>query len=217
MQRSSARLTPAVVLLSVLALSLTGCSLFAPPEGGDPPPTGGGYRERVTCENVVHNLIYSYEQMESEQYIACLDDSFTFVLNEEDVINDPLLPWEWNLDTEAAIARNMLDEGTNIQSIQLTLTQFGEEVEVEGPIPDEPYRWIYIYTVDLWVTLPDDFHYWANAAARFTFAIDDNETGPNGEMLWDILTWEDIEVEARPPVPEGADRISITELKTLFQ
>lgn len=218
MLKPHARFAPAVVLLAVLALSLAGCSLFAPPGGGDPPGDDGSYKDRITCENVLHNLARSYERMESEEYIDCLADTFTFWLNEDDVIADPELPWYWDLAMESAIAHNMLDEGTAILSIQLTLTQFGDEEEIPAEDPADPSSWLYVETVDLWVNLPDDFRYRADSAARFKFSVDPNEVGPNGETLWEIAKWEDIGIEGRPTIGDDpAEEISLGRLKAAFR
>ena len=154
MSRTTARLRPAIILLAALAVGLTGCSLFAP-EGGDPPGnTTGGYKERTTCPNVIHNLIRSYEEMESQEYIDLLSDDFEFWLNPTDV-NDPgsTLPDYWGKTEESAIAHNMLDEGSNVESISLTLTQIGTEQVVPGPNPEDPTGWSYVYQVDLYVQL----------------------------------------------------------------
>lgn len=219
MQRTAARLRPAIILLVALALGLSGCSLFSP-ENGDPPGTvTGGYKERTTCPNVIHNLTRAYQEMESEEYIELLADDFTFWPNPSDV-NDPgsTIPEYWGRTDEAQIAHNMLDEGvTNVLSIQLTLTQLGSEVEIPGPTPQDPVMWQYVYSVDLYVHLPNDLTYWANAPSRYTFAEDPNETGPNGETLWEIYKWEDIDAPSRTTAPDGTVQISMTQLKELFR
>jgi hypothetical protein len=219
MSRSNARLRPAIFLLIVLTLSLAGCSLFAPPEGGDPPPPSGSYRERTTPENVIHNLVRSYERMEADEYVDCLADTFTFWLNEDDVIADPTLPWYWDRQTESDIAYAMFGEGTNILSIQLTLTQFGDAVEIPAQDPQDPSSWQYVESVLLWVYLsdPPDLRLKAEAPSRFKFSIDPNETGPNGETLWEIAKWEDIDVEGRPIVDDDYVAVSVSELKAMFR
>ncbi len=217
MFRTSARLKPAIILLAALALGLTGCSLFAPPEGGQPGPPGG-YKERTTCPNVIHNLTRSYQEMEADEYVDLLADDFTFWLNPDDV-NDPGndLPDYWGRIVEAEIAHSMLDEGTNVSSIQLTLTQFGTEVAVEGPNPGDPQMWEYVYSVDLYVSLPNDLILWANAASMYTFAEDPNEAGPNGETLWEIFKWQDIDAPGRPQIPDDVEVISLGEFKAMFR
>ncbi len=218
MHRVSARYRLAVVLLVALALGLSGCSLFAPEET-DPP--GGGdndYKERTTRPNVIHNLIRAYEEMEADEYVDLLADDFEFWLNPGD-LNDPQnpLPTSWGKAEESAIAHNMFDEGTDVLTITLTLTQLGSEVEIPGPNPEDPVTWQSQYDVDLYVFLPNDLTLWANAAAQYTFAEDPNETGPNGETLWEILEWKDIDDPARPAVPGDFEQVSFTELKAMFQ
>ena len=217
MIRVSARPRLAIILLAALALGLAGCSLFSPP-GGDPPGNGGGYKERTTRPNVIHNLIRSYQEMESDEYDYLLADDFEFWLNPVDV-NDPGndLPDYWGKTEESQITHRMLDDGTDVISIALTLTQLGSETEIPGPDPGDPSMWRSEYDVDLFVYLPNDLTYWANAAARFTFSEDPNETGPNGETLWEIFKWEDIDDPARPTIPGDFELISITDLKASFQ
>ena len=218
MLRTSARLKLAVVLLAALALGLTGCSLFAP-ENGDPPgTTGDTYKERTTRPNVIHNLIRAYQEMESDEYINLLADEFEFWLNPGD-LNDPEnpLPPYWGKTEEADIAHNMLDEGTNVITITLTLTQIGAEQEIEGPNPGDPSTWEVVYGVDLFVYLSGDLILWANAASQYTFGVDPNETGPNGETLWEIQKWEDIDLEGRPTMPSDSQQVSMTAIKALFR
>jgi len=218
MIRLSARPTLAIILLAALALGLAGCSLFAPEEGGGGGGGGDDYKERTTRPNVIHNLIRSYQEMEADEYVDLLADDFEFWLNPAD-LNDPQnpLPDYWGRAEEAAVAHNMLDEGTNVISIALTLTQLGSETEIPGPNPEDPSTWVVVYDVDLFVYLPNDLTLWANAAAQYTFSEDPNETGPNGETLWEILKWEDIDDPARPTVPGDFELISITDLKASFR
>ncbi len=217
MIRPSARPTLAIILLAALALGLAGCSLFAP-EGGDPPGDGGGYKERTTCPNVIHNLIRSYQEMEADEYDLLFADGFEFWLNPGD-LNDPEnpLPASWGRTEDSEITHNMLDDGTDVITITLTLTQIGSEVEIPGPLPGDPSTWEYVYGVDLFVYLPADLTLWANAASRYTFAVDPNETGPNGETLWEVTKWEDIDLSLRPLDPGDFTPVSMTELKAMFR
>ncbi len=218
MIRPSARPTLAIILLAALALGLAGCSLFAP-EGGDPPGGGGGgYKERTTRPNVIHNLIRSYQEMEADEYDLLFAEDFTFWLNPDD-LNDPQnpLPQYWGKAEDSEITHNMLDEGTNVISIALTLTQLGSEEEIPGPNPEDPPMYRSVYDVDLFVYLPNDLTLWANAAAQYTFSEDPIETGPNGETLWEIYKWEDIDDPARPTIPGDFELVSITDLKAMFR
>jgi len=218
MFRTSARLKSAIILLAALALGLSGCSLFAPEEGGGGGDDTGGYKERTTCPNVIHNLTRAYEEMEPEEYVALLAEDFEFWLNPGD-LGDPQnpLPESWGRTDEATIAENMLGDGTNVLSIQLTLSQLGSAVEIPGPNPGDPSTWQYTYSVDLYVYLPNDLTYWANAASRYTFQVDPVETGPNGETWWEIIKWEDIDTPTRPVTPGDFEQVTLTELKALFQ
>ncbi|MCD4690967.1 hypothetical protein K8S17_05840, partial [bacterium] len=154
----------------------------------------GDYPARTSCENVVEKLRQTYEAMDAAAFTDCLADTFVFWLNEDDVISDPSLPWYWELQTESEIAWNMFGVDTNILTTYITLTQFGDPVEIPSQGGDES-NWEYVYVADLWIYLPNDWAYRAGGAARFTLSVDPDATGPSGETLWEIVKWEDIHLE----------------------
>ena len=215
-----ARFRVAVLLVAVVfAGSLAGCwNPFAPKEGGD----GGGddieYRLRTSPENVVYNLTSAYQRKNAERYLECLAEDFIFFLDEDDIAVNPDLPVSWGKQEERNIHERMFADTSDVQSVELTLTQFGQPQEVPGELPTDPPRYEYNENVDLWVHLPDELTYWANAGATFLFDRDPDETGPDGEELWVIVEWQDVDkfgTKARPP--EGDETpISVTGLKARY-
>jgi len=180
-----------LVLISSTAF-VVGCSNTAGPEEEE-----DTYTRRTSPANVVSKLVESYEAMDADAFVDCLSDSFTFWLNPAD-INDPgsPLPQFWNLSEESAIAGNMLGTGSDVESISLTLTLLGNPVEIPTPGGGES-SWQCVYSTDLWVYLPNNLIFWANAAERFTISVDPDATSPSGGTLWEIVKWEDIDDPAR--------------------
>ncbi len=209
-----------IVLVAVLVMPLSGCwNPFAPP-GGDPQdPVDEGFRERTSRENVIHNLIRAHEEMDAEYYLDCLADTFEFWLYPDDVHADPTLPWYWTKATETEIAEGMFGEGTDIDYITLTLTQYGDESEIPAADPLDPSSWQYEHITDLRVYITvEDLQYWANAGARFLFSVDPNETASNGADLWEIAKWHDIAISGRSSHdPEDGEEISFGRLKEMYR
>ncbi len=146
-----------------------------------------GYPLRTTVENVMAKFEASYEALDPVALTDCLAESFTFWLSEDDVMSDPSLPWSWDVETESTIAWNMFGDDTNIESVQLTLTQIGAPVPI--PLPGGGSDWQVDYNADLWIHLPGNFTFWANAVERFVISFDEDDTGPDGEQLWEIVSW----------------------------
>ncbi len=207
-----------VVVISALIVPLSGCwNPFAPPDGDPQDPVDEGFRERTSPENVIHNLTRAYEQMDAEQYLACLADTFTFWLYPADVHADPTLPWYWLKADEVQIAESMFGEGTDIDYITLTLTQHGDESEIPAADPLDPSSWQYEHVTDLSVYI-DDLQLWANAGARFLFSIDPHEPASSGGDLWEIAVWHDIVISGRGSHDhEGGEEISIGRLKARYR
>jgi hypothetical protein len=183
--------------VAFVTLLLVGCSSSGP-EIDD--PDGPSYRERTTPENVIYDLNLAYVEMDADEYLACLADSFVFHLNPDDVGNpDHPLPEYWGKDEEETIHRSMFAEGSDVVSISLTLTTSFIDF-VPGPLPGSADdRWLYHEQVDLRVTVvdvPENTTYHATAPVEFLFQIDPNEVGPHGEQLWEIIDWWDLRVTA---------------------
>jgi hypothetical protein len=205
MARIQTRSLALLTVLAILLMALGGCwNPFAPPDG-DPGDPGDSetYRYRLTPEDVLHNLTTAYEYMNSEEYLLCLAEEFVFktALTDQNDPNNPLPP-EWGKQTERDIHLNMFADDSNVDRITLDLTDRNIEF-VEGPFPDQTDddTWRYTEEVDLRVYIPlpdDDLIYLATADNMFTFQVDADpgQVGPNGEPLWEIIEWEDLEDRA---------------------
>jgi hypothetical protein len=219
------RHTRVLTILVALGLTLSlagGCSNpFAPPGGGG--GGGGGeasYRDRLSPGDVLHNLDTAYEYKNAEEYLACLAEDFIFYTAEADQNNpEEPLPEDWDKQTERIIHENMFGEDTDVDRITLTLTNQGIEYDPGAdPVSELDDRYSYVEGVDLRVYIPipgDDLILLATANNMFVFQVDPNEVGPNGENLWEVKEWHDLD-DARRAIPGQDDPLSVGRLKAEF-
>ncbi len=186
-----ARSMAVVALLTLVGMMLWGCNQPTD-NGGDPDPDD--WALRTSPQNVLENLISAYENKDVEHYVDCLAADFTFWMNEQEVIDHPeYLPGYWDKASERQIHEAMFGEG-GAETITLTLTQVGDPVEIEPPHPGDPVHWEYSESVDLRVHVHENgvpTTYWATAPSKFEFRIDEDQVGPSGETLWEIVNWHD--------------------------
>ncbi len=215
-------------MLLALGLILTmagGCSNpFAPPGGGG--GGGGGeasYRDRLSPTDALHNLDTAYEYKNADEYLACLAEDFIFYTAEADQ-NDPQnpLPEDWDKQIERGIHENMFGDETDVDRITLTLTNQSIDYN-SGADPLDPSddTYAYVEAVDLRVYIPipgDDLILLATANNMFVFGVDPNEVGPNGETLWEVKEWHDLDERSGSLVSEGstAESTSVGRLKAGF-
>jgi len=213
------------MLVALLSVALAGCwNPFAPPDEGDPPEeTEVQYKVRTTPANVIYNLNTSYKYTNLEEYLACLADNFEFILNPDDVADpDTDLPESWGKTDEEDIHERIfgLGDTTGVDGIDLTLTNVSSQWN-QGADPIDPSddTWEFLETTDLRVTI-GEWTFLANADQKYTFQIDPNETGPEGEDLWEIVIWEDLKEEAamggRAP-GENTERSSVGRIKAMYR
>ena len=169
------------------------------------------YTIRDSPEHALEKLVEAYTLMDADAFIDCLSDTFTFWLNEQDVIDDPTLPWYWDVSTETSIHWNMFGD-SSVESIQLTLTQYGDPIELSPGVLGRSSDWVYRENYDLRVYMSGSFQFWANAGAVFRLAVDPNETGPSGEELWEVSRWSDVDSFDTP-----VEHTSWGRLKALFR
>lgn len=225
MARRHTRILTMLVALGLVVAVAGGCSNpFAPPGGGDGGGGGGeaSYRDRLTPADVLHNLDTAYEYKNADEYLACLAEEFIFFTAEADQNNpEEPLPEDWDKQTERLIHENMFGDNSDVDRITLTLTNQGIEYD-QGQDPEDPMddRYSYVEAVDLRVYIPipgDDLILLATANNMFVFGIDPNEVGPNGETLWEVKEWHDLD-ERRGGQVEGstAESTSVGRLKAGF-
>ncbi len=222
MMRFPIRRLAVSVLLAVFALTLGGCWNPFNPDDGDPveiPPPD--FRDRLTPEDVLHNLKTAYIWMNPGEYLDCLSEDFEFYPNEDDV-NDPELdiPAIWWKPQEQEMHQNMFAHDSDVESITLTLT-ITSIVHDEG-VPGDPLddTWICTVDVDLRVNLYGDLTYLATAPSEFQMRIDTDQWGPNDELLCEINYWYDLGETSRSGGDARHDpnveRVSLSELKSFY-
>ena len=222
MMRFPIRRLAVSVLLAVLALTLGGCwNPFAPPDGDpvviDPPD----FHDRLTPEDVLHNLETAYIWMNPVEYLDCLSEDFEFYPNEDDV-NDPLHPVDpiWWKPDEREVHENMFAHDSDVGSITLTLTIAGI-VHDEG-VPEDPVddTWICTVDVDLRVTLVTGITYLATAPSEFHMRIDIDQPNPEPDpedvLWWEINFWYDLLEGDGGRGDPNIEHVSLSELKSFY-
>ena len=219
MRFSLLRRLAVLALLAVFACVLGGCwNPFAPPGGGGGGDTSADYRVRTSPENVLHNIRTAYEYKNAFEYLDCLSEDFTFYPHEDDV-NDPEanIPPEWYKADETLMHNNMFDDNSNVDSITLTLTDRNVVHEVGDPQDPSDDVYIYIENVDLRVNQSGGLTLAATTPSEFRFRIDIDQTGPNGETLWEIFKWYDLgDRGARGSQDPEEERMSLSQLKARY-
>ena len=222
MMRFPIRRLAVSVLLAVLALTLGGCWNPFAPEPGDPVEIEpADYHDRLTPEDVLHNLETAYIWMNPSEYLDCLSEDFEFYPNEDDV-NDPELnidPIWWKPD-EQEMHQNMFAHDSNVESITLTLTTTSIVYDYGVPEDDVDDTCICIVDVDLRVNLYGDLTYLATAPSEFRMRIDidqpNPEPDPDDVLWWEIYYWFDLAERGGSREDPNVERVSLSELKSLF-
>ena len=174
--------------LFACAALLSGCST---PRTGPgvipivPPPWVG----RTSPENVLQTVENAYVWMNATNYLDCLSEDFEFFPTEDDVQDPDLdIPPVWYKTDEWDLHENMFDEGSNIESIALTTTIVSLVTDVgipEDPLDDTCTCQV---DVDLRVSLLTGLTYLATEPSQFIMRVDTDQTGPNGELLWEVFS-----------------------------
>jgi hypothetical protein len=222
MMRFPIRRLAVSVLLAVFVLTLGGCwNPFAPDEGDPVEIEPADYHDRLTPEDVLHNLQTAYIWMDSGEYLDCLSEDFEFYPSDSDV-NDPQNPVDpiwWKTD-EQEIHENMFAHDSGVASITLTLTIAG--IVYDENIPEDPVddTWICRVDVDLRVNLYEGITYLATAPSEFHMRIDIDQPNPvpdPEDVLWlEINYWFDLEERGGGREDPNVERVSLGQLKSLF-
>lgn len=177
-------------VVSCAAVFVGGCSTPGPGPELPPPPE---FRDRTSPENVMYNLELAYEEMNVDEYLDCLSDDFTFYPDEDDVQNPELeIPAEWYKSDEADMHANMFGDGSDVESISLTLTEISVEYFEGIPADSLDDIWVYTEGVDLRVNLYGGLTYLATENSEFWMRVDTDQQGSGGELFWEIYTWYEL-------------------------
>jgi len=220
--RQLGRETALVVLLGLLAWGLGGCwNPFAPPPGDDDPDEIP-WELRDSPQHVLDNLVLAYKNQKAEEYLDCLSEDFTFHLSPADLEEDPELPEYWTKSEERDVHEAMFsgqgDHG-GVDRIELTLTPDGDPIPIE--VSPGVFHYQYKESVVLRVYMREnDLIYLATAPSLYELRIDQDQEGPNGETLWEICSWYDLDPGGglrSGQTPKDVERVSLGLLRTMFQ
>ncbi|MCK4679812.1 hypothetical protein KAT82_01695 [bacterium] len=229
MMRFPIRRLAVCMLLAVFALTLGGCWNPFAPEPGDPVEIpDADYHDRLTPEDVLHNLQTAYIWMNSVEYLDCLSEDFEFYPHEDDV-NDPELDIDpvWWKPNEREMHENMFSDDPAISDVaNITLTLTICSLEYDYGVPDDPLddTCICIVDVDLRLNLVTGDGFLATAPSEFRMRIDIDQPNPEPDpedvLWWEINCWFDLgdrgggrgDAQHDPNV----ERVSLSELKSLF-
>ena len=178
----------ALTVLLATVLSLSGCSnrgCTCPDE------VEHVYPARTSPENVLEKLRLAYVNMDVDAYVDCLAEEFVFHLNPCDVGIDPEMPESWGKQDEEDIHEAMFADDSDVEGVTLTLTT--ANIEFEWNAGDSIWR--YTEASDLRITLTYYLAFHASTPQLFVLAIDGDRAGPDGEELWAIVEWYDLEEE----------------------
>ena len=229
MMRFPIRRLAVSVLLAVLALTLGGCWNPFAPDPGDPVEIDpADYHDRLTPEDVLHNLRTAYIWKNAGEYLDCLSEDFEFYPNEDDVNNPDLNidPIWWKID-EQLMHENMFSDDpliSDVDNITLTLTISSLEYDygiLEDLLDD---TCICIVDVDLRVNLTTGDGFLATAPSEFRMRIDIDQPNavpdPDDVLWWEINYWFDLGERAGgrgdAQHDPNVERVSLSEFKSLF-
>jgi len=199
LSESQARLVhSAAVACLLLAVAVASSGCFRTSSGPSDVEEEHAYPRRTSPAKALEKLVEAYEAMDAEAYLDCLAEEFEFILNPDDVA-DPMndLPESWGKPEERTIHEAMFSDTLDVTNVDLTLTNVSSQwSQGEDPVDPGDDTWEFIEQTDLRVRM-GEWIFLASADQLFTFQIDPNETGPEGQDLWEIAVWEDMGEQGR--------------------
>jgi hypothetical protein len=157
------------------------------PDDPDPPEE---FKERISPENLLHNLRVAYQQKEFEEYILLFAQDFTFVFDPRDANNDSLdIPDSWGLAEERDAHRDLFN-APDIEEIKL------EWIPGSHQPPDRANADTKIIVRNIFLEvdqrLPNGeiLYLQVRGDAWFHFRKSDVTTA-EGDTIWEIVWWED--------------------------
>jgi len=153
------------------------------------------YPLRTSPENVLLKLEQAYEAKDASAYLDCLAEDFLFYLH-PDVWQDPGndLPQYWGKAEEQTIHENMFGEGSSLLNVTVDLTFMASSFDPGAdPVDPSDDRWQYDDNYDVWFYMTGDLVIRCRGGATFIFQVDPTEQGPEGETLWEIVDWWDLD------------------------
>jgi hypothetical protein len=184
-----ARSRAIVTLLALTGALLWGCSHPTDNEG----PPDLPYPLRSSPDSLMVQFVWAYNNTDLDVYLDCFADSMVFYLNPDEVAGNPELePGYWRKAVEDTIHAHMFGDGAmSADGIELTLTTTAVDTV---SVPDgRGVGWEYTEAVDLRLYIDGGWTFWATAPSVFVIRQDPDDVGPNGEPLYEIWEWREID------------------------
>ena len=139
LSRGSARAAAVAAVVGLLFLS--GC-IFGPDDKGETPPRVPDYRSLTDKENVVHNLLESYEWCDIERYEELLHADYVWHNRADDVVEGKVPAAFYTRDQDIASTGNLFkarlgthpDPAVAVKTLRLAISAASwlEVSEIEG-------------------------------------------------------------------------------------
>jgi hypothetical protein len=178
-----------VALLTAGVAGLVGCS-------NSSGPSGSGYLEPTSPENVLLNLERAYGERDLDEYLACLSEDFKFHFSEEDQQGWPQLPpWFYKSD-EQQVHENMFGDEWNVESITLYLSPTSVETIPGGDSGTRTGDTVVVLVeTDLRVNKLGGVCWLCSSPQEFRFREVEGSRESGGRALWEMFEWHEFEYD----------------------
>ncbi len=183
--------------------------------GGEQDP----YLPRTSPENLLDNLLLTYEHRDAAQFDSLLDEEFVFHFSEEDQdIGVRLLR-----AAEIPIHEGMFDSEM-IQALDLSFTAGDITLDEERTTPEDSVWVATLSNVDLYLfgkfpQFPDEGPWgfeMENGRERFWFHRSGEVDPDSGEPIWTIVEWRELTGKSDVSASPAVEQTSWGEIKALF-
>ncbi len=172
--------------VTALFLVLLSCSLFDPRDPEEPSQGGVTWLTPTSPDIVVENM-QSALNGESVLYLDCLDDSFVFHADTNDIDDYPLMNFaDWTKSVENLTVSQLYSALTTDSTVTAEFLMVSS-----NPDPPAPEDSVIIYR-NYTILIP-------GAEYSPAFGIAELHLVEDGEGLWQILSWHDARYEQSSP------------------
>jgi hypothetical protein len=168
------------IIIFFLFLHFAGCDLFSTRDAQQPQQSRSNYQLATTPDILIQNLINSFSDRNTQNYLACICDSsfsgmdFQFIPSAEAMSKFPVFRQNWGKREEEQYFENLLIIVPSDQTMTLVLSNVST-----NPLGDS-----LIYSADYLLTVPDMIGTY-QGQLKFKVIRD-------SRLVWSIYYWQDI-------------------------